>query len=264
MVKAWWFKNEGENFGDAICPFILNKLTEQEVVHSDDPMALASIGSILFYNFGSPKTIWGSGAISEYHNSKVVREHDIRAVRGPHSRKRLLNIGLSCPEVYGDPSILLPLFVDNNSVSKEHEVSFLPHWVDLDILRSNKKISDKFNIIDIRSGVHKVMSEILKSKIIISSSLHGIIVPEAFGIKSYLIRMSDNVTGGLYKFEDYYFSTNRMVRCHDLRKSLDRIDVDETIDMYENADPVFDIKGLLGAFPHEIKNKKALEILNGI
>lgn len=261
MIRAWWFRNEGENFGDAVCPMILRQLTHGEVEYSDEKGSLASIGSILFYNFSTPKIIWGSGAISSFHNSPIVKQHDIRAVRGPLSRKRLNDIGIECPEVYGDPSILLPLFYDQSKYEKKHEISFLPHWVDYEHLKTNKYISDNFNIIDIRSGVENVMKEILESESIISSSLHGVIVPEAFGIKSYLCRFSNKVTGGLFKFEDYYNSTNRIVRCCDYSKG-EKIDVDEIVNFFENSKPDFDIRTLLQAFPFEIKNKKALEIMN--
>jgi pyruvyltransferase len=193
MIKAWWFNNEGENFGDAICPWILEKMTKQEIVRSEDEGSLASIGSILMYGYSSPKVIWGSGAISDYHSSPMLSRHKILAVRGPKSRDRLLEEGFACPEVYGDPSLLLPYLVDGD-VEKEYEVSYLPHWVDLQLLRSNKTISENYNIIDIRSGIDNVLTEIRKSKRVISSSLHGIIVPEAFGIPSYFTRISTRVT----------------------------------------------------------------------
>ena len=168
MIKAWWFTNEGENFGDAICPFILNSLTEQEVKLTDEANSLASIGSILFYNFKTPKIIWGSGSISSFHISNVVKQHKVLAVRGPKSRKRLLDLGLECPEVYGDPSILFPLLIDFPIPEKKHEVSFLPHWIDYELLKEHKEIKENYNIIDIRGGVEEVLKQILESKIIIS------------------------------------------------------------------------------------------------
>jgi hypothetical protein len=258
MIKAWWFTNEGENFGDAVCPYILNKMTDKQIVLSDEPGALVSIGSVLFYHFTSPKVIWGAGSISSFHNSNIVDKHEIKAVRGPNTRKRLLKMGIQCPEVYGDPSILLPYIVEEEEPDKIHELSFLPHWVDYEKLKSNKRISEKFNIIDIRSGVHKVIKEIRESKIIISSSLHGIIVPEAFGVKSYFCKMSNKVTGNLFKFQDYYNSTNRITRCYET-SDVNSIDVDKIINMYENADPVFEYKKFLSSFPYEIKNRKLLE-----
>ena len=257
MIKAWWFNNEGENFGDAICPWILEKMTKQKIVRSEDEGSLASIGSILMYGYSSPKVIWGSGAISDYHSSPMLSRHKILAVRGPKSRDRLLEEGLACPEVYGDPSLLLPYLVDGD-VEKEYEVSYLPHWVDLQLLRSNKTISENYNIIDIRSGIDNVLTEIRKSKRIISSSLHGIIVPEAFGIPSYFTRISTRVTGKFFKFEDYYNSTGREMKCfEDL--GAKNLDTDFIINNYENSTPEIDLKPLLEEFPFEIVNEALVE-----
>tara|TARA_R110000772_G_scaffold101045_2_gene201501 strand:+ start:1011 stop:1799 length:789 start_codon:yes stop_codon:yes gene_type:complete len=254
VIKAWWFNNEGGNFGDAICPWILERMTGQEIKRSEESGSLASIGSILMYNYSNPKTIWGSGAISDYHFSPMVHKHEILAVRGPKSRDRLLEDGITCPEVYGDPSILLPYLVDDSPIEKKHEVSFLPHWIDLELLRKNKNISDNFNIIDIRSGVENVLTQIRQSEKIISSSLHGIIVPEAFGIDSYFMRISNRVTGKFFKFEDYYNSTGREILCfEDLGATL--IDPEKIINNFENSKPKFEVEKLLRAFPYQITNE---------
>lgn len=258
MIKAWWFKSEGENFGDAICPWILERMTGQEVKRSEDEGSLASIGSILAYSYRSPKMIWGSGIISDYHWSPMIPKHEILAVRGPKSREKLTEKGIACPEIYGDPSLLIPYLVDEGSVEKEYEVSYLPHWVDLKAIRSNPKIANNYNIIDIRSGIDNVMTEIRKSKRIISSSLHGLIVPETFGIPSYFIRVSGRVTGKFFKFEDYYNSTGREVKCFE-DIGAKKLDTDKIINNYENEKLQIDLKPLLKAFPHKITNKKLIK-----
>jgi pyruvyltransferase len=258
MIKAWWFNSEGENFGDAICPWILERMTGQEIKRSEEDGSLASIGSILMYNYRAPKVIWGSGAISDYHFSPMIHRHQILAVRGPKSRDRLLEDGIDCPEIYGDPSLLIPYLVDEEVVEKEHEVSFLPHWVDLSLFRSNPTIAQNYNIIDIRSGIDNVLSEIRKSKRIISSSLHGIIVPESFGIPSYFVRVSNRVTGKYFKFEDYYNSTGRELKLFE-DIGATNLNVDQIINNYENQKPQIDLKSLLRAFPHKITNEKLIK-----
>lgn len=54
----------------------------------------------------------------------------------------------------------------------------------------------------------ETVDEIYNSKLVISSSLHGIILAEAYGIPAMLLK-SKNINVGLFKFKDYYFSTGR-------------------------------------------------------
>jgi pyruvyltransferase len=52
-----------------------------------------------------------------------------------------------------------------------------------------------------------VIEKILDSKFVISSSLHGVIVAEAYGIPAKLLRIAE--TEPLFKFNDYYAGTGR-------------------------------------------------------
>ena len=52
-------------------------------------------------------TIWGSGCSGA--DRGLTQPEKVLAVRGPKSRNYLLSKGIECPEVYGDPALLLPL-----------------------------------------------------------------------------------------------------------------------------------------------------------
>ena len=54
---------------------------------------------------------------------------------------------------------------------------------------------------------HDVIDQIFNSRLIISSSLHGIILAEAYGRPAILLK--DSETENLFKYNDYYYSTNR-------------------------------------------------------
>ncbi len=100
-----------DNFGDIITPYILKELTDKKIERINKSSFYPYehyliIGSIL--DRATKHTIiWGSGLISE--DSKPL-EHPKRifAVRGPKTRAKLLKLGIECPEVYGDPALLLP------------------------------------------------------------------------------------------------------------------------------------------------------------
>ncbi|NBP59126.1 hypothetical protein EBU71_21755, partial [bacterium] len=91
MINATWFKSKfGNNWGDALNPVLINKISNKYVNYVDfeqDVSKFLCIGSIL--EFSLPNTVvWGSGFLSSdryltYIPKKVV------AVRGPLSAKIL-------------------------------------------------------------------------------------------------------------------------------------------------------------------------------
>lgn len=44
--------------------------------------------------------------LHKIRNQKI----DVRAVRGSETRRILISMGYSCPEIYGDSAVLLPIF----------------------------------------------------------------------------------------------------------------------------------------------------------
>lgn len=52
-----------------------------------------------------------------FKDKKIGRKPDIRAVRGPETRKLLINVGFDCPGIYGVPAVIMPL-IYNPDVKK--------------------------------------------------------------------------------------------------------------------------------------------------
>ena len=95
---------------------------------------LNSIGSNVFSSFQNA-VIWGSGsgAKDELCNHKEIilnhfpfRKLDVRAVRGPLTRDLLIKYGHKCPEVYGDPAILMPLIYQPKLVDEKNDILVIP------------------------------------------------------------------------------------------------------------------------------------------
>lgn len=202
----YWRPKVGKNnVGDFLSKVIFDYLLKYYKLSnfSRATYRISCIGSIL--NFISADCIvWGSGFLSEvladYIDGKDMK-WDIRAVRGPRTRDVLLRKGYSCPEVYGDPAILLPMFY-NPEVEQTNKVLIVPHYS-----KYNDYASKYDNVLDTRTNDWKLFVKRIKSaKFVISASLHGIILAESYGIPALFL---NDVEHDLFKYEDYYFSTCR-------------------------------------------------------
>jgi len=207
----YWFK-EKHNFGDFINVYIVSKLTDKNIQWVHPKYSLKEnylcIGSV--FNVASSNTIvWGSGLITD-KIKKIKKPKQIYAVRGPKTREVLKAHNIDCPEVYGDPALLLPKFY-NPEVEKKYKIGVILHYVDKPLKYYDLFNKDDIKIIDIQQTAPlNFINELLECEIIISSSLHGLIVADAYGIPSIWIKLSNNIKGNDFKFYDYFESVKRL------------------------------------------------------
>jgi pyruvyltransferase len=160
--------------------------------------------------------IWGTGFISKSSKLSIIPK-DIQAVRGPLTREKFLREGIKCPEIYGDPALLMPRYYFPK-VKKQYKYGIIAHYVDVNNpwVQKYKNIPD-VKIIDITHKdetelySHRFINELLSCDIIFSSSLHGLIAADAYDIPSHWIELSDKVIGNGFKFHDYFMSVNRPI-----------------------------------------------------
>jgi len=185
--------------------------------------------------------VWGSGV-----NGKVVEaEHrftqlDVRAVRGPLSREFLLARGITVPEIYGDPALLLPTLFPgrfNPSGSISHVV--VPNLYDLKFVRERRVP----NVVSPLDSWNLCVARILEARLVIASSLHGIVIAEAFGIPARYVRFSDIEKP--FKYDDYMLGTGR-------GRIEAACSIAQALEMGGQPSPVFDAQRLLGAFPLDL------------
>ena len=123
----------------------------------------------------------------------------------------MLSVGIDCPEVYGDPALLCPLLYQPD-MTKTHRLGIIPHYVDKGNSLVERFLQDpEVRLIDIQGGIYNVIDEINQCELIASSSLHGMIVADAYGVPSLWIRLSNTILGGDFKFKDYLASVGREV-----------------------------------------------------
>lgn len=196
-----------DNFGDGLSLVIVEKMLKQKMPHTNHPNTnrkkLLGLGSILhFANTGD--VIWGSGLNGKIPTSRCQFHHlDVRAVRGPKTRNFLLSRNIDCPEVYGDPAILLPKLFPMLKPTPKREYIVIPNYNDLEKYKTCKNL-----VLPTAKNPMDVVHEILQAKLVISSSLHGIVVAEAFGIPAKWLQSTQEAP---FKYEDYYLGTHREI-----------------------------------------------------
>lgn len=246
------------NLGDYFGVIVVNWMLQRKGLSLDDYVEkkkhLLTVGSGAVKSYQN-MTIWGSGVERElpqkfrrFFQKSWYRKLDIRAVRGPKSREYLMRLGHKVPEVYGDPAILMPLiYSDLTGVcNKGYDISIIPQLV------TEKGIREKYpdaHIISMNTNDYKsVIDQIVQSKLIISSSLHGVILADAYGVPSVWYRgLGKDID---FKYLDYYASTGRKPET-----------IPTTIEEAMNVEPLPlpDLKplqeGLLKSFPYDLWDK---------
>lgn len=204
-IPTFWHRSI--NFGDQLTPYLVLKITSKNAIYTEQTQNITTVmvtGSILSTDV-SNSIIWGCGYA--WYDEAVNKPLEVRAVRGKLTREKLLANGYDCPEVYGDPSLLLPRYFSPQK-SGTHRLGIIPHIIDYEQAKEMYSNEDNIIIIDLRNPIEDVISEINQCEKTISSSLHGLIVSHAYGIDSMWCEFSDKVIGDGFKFHDYFSSVN--------------------------------------------------------
>ena len=220
-VKTYPNIDPTKNWGDIISKFLLEyysgkKLKKDDVFYFDDASymldkngKIVGVGSSMKY-VRPDDYVWGTGCIDEYNIGSKPKK--VYSVRGSHTREQLLKRGWDVPEIYGDPALLFPR-VYNPKTEKKYQYGLIPHCVDffsVDGLKSiNRAESLGIKIINITAGIYEFIDQLLECENILSSSLHGLIAADAYGIPNHRVKLSNLIHGGHFKYMDYYSSVNR-------------------------------------------------------
>lgn len=239
------------NLGDALSPIICEWMMNKKDISFETGVKktkhLMAVGSILGGNGYFDAVVWGSGIksfdqISSLGKRKYIQKLDIRAVRGPLTRTALLSCGYNCPEVYGDPAVLMPL-IYKSEAKKIYETGLVLHY------GQNMQLSAEMKNIDIRTDNYKAfIDDICSCKKIISSSLHGIILAEAYGVPAVFLGLDRDYE--MLKYYDWYLSSGR-------KNVKIAFSLDEAINMQpcEVPDLTKMQKTIMEAFPYDLWHK---------
>lgn len=239
-INLYWFQKKGAygNFGDELGPYIIQKLSGMKIYQIPIPRSslklvlaylkgllfgiyslgivrkvfktlvlngryIISVGSIIGWGSGK-RIVWGSGILFE---DEKIDDGEFLAVRGKYTQERLRALGYRVPEVIGDPALLLPLLYKPD-VTKKYELGFIPHHTQYEYFNKLLK-NTEIKVINLLNDIEVVLVEILECKSIISTSLHGLIVPHAYNIPALWYEYKDiQWHGENIKFWDYFSSVD--------------------------------------------------------
>ena len=169
-------------------------------------------GGGFHYHDADPR-VYSQRAGSRFHTA---------ATRGPLTRDFLARNGLlaepSAEPVFGDPALLLPSLFPRcrRSCKPTRKLCIIPHHGDVALLQKEVQSGkapvgfNETNVRKVQTKVEDMVQFILGCELVVSSSLHGIIFAEAFGVPA---RWWAPLNGGTarteraFKYQDYYAGT---------------------------------------------------------
>ncbi len=198
-IRVYYWRGVA-NFGDALAVPLLTRFSDVKATWSPiDAAQVTTCGSVLEHiPAGWGGFVVGSGRLvedSRLHLERAV----IMAVRGPLTAR-----SIGRPDcVIGDPGLLADELVTVRT--RDIRLGLVPHWSDACLARRPEFRRYDPIVIDVRDDPLAVLRLIGRCQKIIASSLHGLVVADAFGIpRRFELTPQFDREGGLFKFRDYH------------------------------------------------------------
>jgi hypothetical protein len=250
-APLWWMRNPRPgNFGDVLSPYIVEKVTGTPPRIGSRTKGLLAIGSVIKFATAD-SDVWGTG--TPRRTDQLSSEARYHAVRGPLTREMVLRDGGSCPEIYGDPGLLLPSFYSPAPPSKRYAVGLIrhvSHGLESELPDGVRDISL------LRVGyddIERFVDEVLECEVVLSTSLHGLMTAHAYGVPARWCEYSSQpaaVPGDGTKFRDYFASVGMPEQRPLDLSDVARIDEGLAREVDRTVDLRFSAERLLEAFPH--------------
>lgn len=267
-LKLYW-SNRIANFGDWISRDIVAHVSGRRVEwaprHECDMFAVGSIldhaavGVTEQTNPTRKAVVWGGGLLEPYNINKLIGAFQSHltwaAVRGPLTAT-LLDLKLA---TYGDPGLLI---ADIAPKGEPHDRIglVLHHSQKLQPAFLKRMAKDgRFVLVDVMHEDHlEVVRRISACRAIVSSSLHGVIVADAYGVPNTWWMPTKIHNTPRLKFYDYALSIGRDLGepfAGDLLRDFDEAALNEPA---RHAERIETLKqGLRAAFPKRLKKRPA-------
>lgn len=238
LPLMWWINPAPGNFGDWLSPYLFKKISHRPIKYVS-PNSLAAKGKN-YFGIGSigkfateDSIVLGSGVSSSTTDMNTDAKY--LSVRGPLTRDLIVNAGGICPEVYGDPAILLPKVFSPRPVNKNGRVALIRHFKHAEIPLLLPDNMDEISIFAAApEEIENFISRLHEYDYVISSAMHGYIVCQAYKIPVALVTfmgLENAVHGDGTKYRDYFMGVGLEPKLpHIISRNLRRVDFNEIID----------------------------------
>lgn len=272
-IKAYYAKLN--NMGDLLSEYLIPYITGREVTHCErvsefQVMGVGSCGGALWgkkesgikenvkdfikkrscIGVDAPCAVWGTGFIKDYYPQQLelLRKNvSFIAVRGRLSQRIIeQSLGEKIAPVLCDGGILAAELLKKRPEVK-YGVGFIPHYNEQGLVKENGLIEamqrkySKFTVINLREDPLEVIKKIGECEIIISTSLHGCVIADSFGIPNLRLTIS-SIPGTGFKFDDYYSGYNLKMPGIKLTNHSELPEEDYITSEYKITIPMVDVK----------------------
>ncbi|MGV8871130.1 MAG: polysaccharide pyruvyl transferase family protein [Rhodococcus sp. (in: high G+C Gram-positive bacteria)] len=230
----WWrqvrFTGVRPNFGDELTPGLVRalfgfKCSWRRAKRSEMIGAGSTLEMVQLMDARKGLKVWGSGfMLSETARKEDFSypDFDFYAVRGHLSLSRVH----SDREVaIGDPGLLANR-VYPRSQCVPGRIGLVYHWMHKEdpVVQSLAR-EKNVTLIDPSRNPTDVIADITACEFVMSTSLHGLIVADSYGVPNAWIKLTQEIGGNGYKFEDYYSVFDRTALQHssDLARDFEQI-----------------------------------------
>jgi len=250
-VDLYYWQPEGgaQNFGDYLSLILISRILALRGLDLSDAVPryhlgrhtqrLLGVGSILHFA-QEGDTVWGAGINGKIDaDAHTCEQLDVRLVRGPLTAEFLRRRGVVVPDLYGDPALLAGHLLKDTldgATGTPKDYIVIPNLNDLAHYQQAE------NVVSPLQHWKDICQQILSSRLVIASSLHGLVVAESFGIPACWLK---SYAEHPFKYRDYYRGTGR----EDMAPAES---IDDARALGGAPPPIVDQEALLATFPYDL------------
>jgi tetratricopeptide (TPR) repeat protein len=247
---VWWMETPYPgNFGDILNPYLVEKITGLPPRFVPRGREMLAIGSVIKFARQGTR-VWGTG--TPRMTDALSPDAQYCAVRGPLTLALVRQSGGTCPDILGDPALLLPRFYQPR-VERRYRLGLIPH---VRHLGSGISVADDVLVISPElvgyAQIEAFIDAIASCEAILTSSLHGLIVANAYGIPARWCEFGDlgpALSGDGTKFRDFFLSVGLPEQVPLDLSGVGVVDTALRRHVDQSVEPRFDAQRLLDAFP---------------